>query len=174
RSGSLLVVSHGNPLWSSIRRNARRLSPSKPCQPNWATSSRSPPMDFTGYRKSASTCPISVSILDPRPPTINPPMAASVWLPNCPATSKGRHSLKCLVGRPEAHGPDAWLVDASSTSVCGHESEDNLFSSATPKSVPWLSSLHSHPTRRRIPHQARKPYRGHQCTRLAVPEYQKT
>ena len=32
-----------------------------------ATSSRSPPMDFTGYRKIASTCPISISMLDVSP-----------------------------------------------------------------------------------------------------------
>jgi hypothetical protein len=62
RSGSWLAESHGNPLRSSIRRNARRLSPSRPCQPRLATSSRSPLMDFTGYRKIASTCPISVSM----------------------------------------------------------------------------------------------------------------
>ncbi len=65
RSGSLLAVSHGNPLRSSIRRNARRLSPSRPCQPRLATSSRSPAMDFTGYRKSACTCPISARMFDP-------------------------------------------------------------------------------------------------------------
>ncbi len=64
-SGSLLAVSHGIPLLSSIRRNARRLSPSMPYQPSSATSSRSPPMDFTGYRKIASTAPISMSMLDP-------------------------------------------------------------------------------------------------------------
>ena len=69
-SGSLLAESHGNPLWSSIRRNARRLSPSSPCQPRLATSSRSPRMDFTGYRKIASTCPISIGILDPSPPNV--------------------------------------------------------------------------------------------------------
>ena len=60
RSGSLLAVSHGNPLRSSIRRNASRLSPSRPCQPRLATSSRSPRIDFTGYRKIASTSPISI------------------------------------------------------------------------------------------------------------------
>jgi hypothetical protein len=58
----------GIPLRSSIRRNAKRLSPSRPCQPRLATSSRSPPMDFTGYQKIASTCPISMSMLDPSPP----------------------------------------------------------------------------------------------------------
>jgi len=31
-------------------------------------SSRSPAMDFTGYRKIASTCPISMSMLDARLP----------------------------------------------------------------------------------------------------------
>jgi hypothetical protein len=29
-----------------------------------AASSRSPRMDFTGYRKIASTCPISIGMLD--------------------------------------------------------------------------------------------------------------
>src|SRR6185437_12486833 len=57
-------------LRSSIRRNARRLSPSRPCQPSLAASRRSPPMDFTGYRKIASTCPISMSMLDPSPPNV--------------------------------------------------------------------------------------------------------
>ena len=67
RSGSLVAVSHGNSLRSSTRRNASRLSPSRPCQPSSATSSRSPPMDFTGYRKIASTCPMSMSMFDASP-----------------------------------------------------------------------------------------------------------
>src|SRR5437764_296233 len=83
-------------------------------------------------------------------------MAGPRWVANCPAESRRRHSMKRLIGRSEANSPDAWLRDASSTCVCGHESEDNLSSSATPKSVPWFSSLHSHPTRRRIPHRGRK------------------
>jgi hypothetical protein len=70
KSGSLPAVSHGKSLRSLIRRNARRLSPSRPCQPSSATSSRSPAMDFTGYRKMASTCPISMSMLDPSPPYV--------------------------------------------------------------------------------------------------------
>jgi Bacterial Ig-like domain (group 3) len=55
-------------LFVGIRRNARRLSPSRPYQPKLATSRRSPPMDFMGYRKIASTCPISMSMIDPSPP----------------------------------------------------------------------------------------------------------
>src|SRR2546422_11575197 len=35
-----------------------------------STSSRSPPMYFTGYRKIASTCPISMGMLDPSPPNV--------------------------------------------------------------------------------------------------------
>jgi hypothetical protein len=27
-------------------------------------------MDFTGYRKIASTCPISIGMLDPNPPNV--------------------------------------------------------------------------------------------------------
>src|SRR3982750_4392113 len=42
-----------------MRLSARRLSPSIPCQPSAADSSRSPRIDFTGYRKIASTCPTS-------------------------------------------------------------------------------------------------------------------
>jgi hypothetical protein len=66
-SGSVLAVSQGIPLRSSIRRNASRLSPARPCQPSSATSSRSPPIDFTGYRNSASTCPTSIGMPDPNP-----------------------------------------------------------------------------------------------------------
>jgi hypothetical protein len=67
RPGSLLAVSHGIPLRSSSRRNAKRLSPSRPCQPTLATSRRSHAMDFTGYRKIASTCPIFMSMGAPSP-----------------------------------------------------------------------------------------------------------
>jgi hypothetical protein len=65
--GTLLAVSHGNSPQSSIRRNARRLSPSKPCQPGSAASNLSPRMDFTGYWKIVSACPISIGMLDPNP-----------------------------------------------------------------------------------------------------------
>src|SRR5215813_13122961 len=50
-------------LRSSTRRHAKRRSPSSPCQLRLATSSFSAAIDFTGYRKSASTCPISMRMI---------------------------------------------------------------------------------------------------------------
>ena len=62
--GSLVAVSQGNPPRSPIRRSARRLSPSRPCQPSSAVSRASPPIDFTGYLKSASSSPILTAMCD--------------------------------------------------------------------------------------------------------------
>jgi hypothetical protein len=56
RSGNVLAVSQGNPPRSRVRRNAGRLSPSTPCHPIRAASTRQPDIDFTGNRKIASTC----------------------------------------------------------------------------------------------------------------------
>ena len=59
RSGSLVPVSPREVAALVKPTNVRRLSPSRPCQPNVAASSGSPRLDFTGYRKIASICPNS-------------------------------------------------------------------------------------------------------------------
>ena len=42
-------------------------NPATPCQPRSAVWRRSPPLDFTGYRKSASTSPILSGMSECRP-----------------------------------------------------------------------------------------------------------
>ncbi len=52
-SGSRLAVSQGKPVLSLRRRNAKRRSPCKPCQPRKAESVAIPAIDLTGYRTSS-------------------------------------------------------------------------------------------------------------------------
>ena len=100
--GSLVAVSQGKPARSSTRRNARRRSPSRPCQPRSATSRCSPLMDFTGYRKSAPTLPIFAAILivvRPGLPVRTAVCPAPRWVPSvriARLTGIGEHPFALL------------------------------------------------------------------------------